>query len=109
MRSRRQPNPNPPKSRRCTGGRASLDVGLQIMAENDMARIKPSKKSKRRAAVLIGVHLLIVGHVAHFLLAGKTLSPTSSCDGRVRCAKSTPCERRLPFVKRRALTVSTRC
>jgi len=37
--------------------------------------VKRSRMSRRRAAVLILVHLLIIGHVAHWLVAGRTLSP----------------------------------
>ncbi len=31
--------------------------------------------AKRRVATLIGVHLLIAGHIAHWLVAGRTLAP----------------------------------
>jgi polyferredoxin/Flp pilus assembly protein TadD len=41
----------------------------------DHPPIRPSRSSKRRAAVLIGVHLLIAGHIAHWLLAGTTVTP----------------------------------
>lgn len=38
-------------------------------------RVRKSKASRWRAAVLVGVHLLIAAHVAHWLVAGKTLTP----------------------------------
>ncbi len=38
-------------------------------------KIRPSRKAKQRAAVLIGVHLVIIAHVAHWRLTGSTLSP----------------------------------
>ncbi|MFQ5489773.1 MAG: tetratricopeptide repeat protein [Phycisphaerae bacterium] len=37
--------------------------------------VQPSKMSKWRAAVLIGIHVLIAIHVAHWLNAGSTVSP----------------------------------
>lgn len=38
-------------------------------------RVRHSKVSRWRAAVLVGVHLLVAAHVAHWLLAGETLTP----------------------------------
>jgi Flp pilus assembly protein TadD/ferredoxin len=38
-------------------------------------RIKRSRATPIRAAVLVGVHLLVAAHVAHYWLRGKTLSP----------------------------------
>ncbi len=38
-------------------------------------KIRPSKSGRRRAAVLIAVHLLLAGHVAHWWFTGSTLSP----------------------------------
>lgn len=39
------------------------------------AKIRPSKAGRRRAWVLLGVHLLIALHVAHWVSSGRTLSP----------------------------------
>jgi len=75
MHTRKQDNSHGGQSGRCTGDGGSLDVGLPIMSGGGERKIKRSKNSRRRAAVLIGVHLLIFGHVVHYLLAGKTLSP----------------------------------
>lgn len=36
---------------------------------------RKSRMARRRAAVLITVHLLMIAHVIHWLLAGRTLSP----------------------------------
>jgi polyferredoxin/Flp pilus assembly protein TadD len=38
-------------------------------------RIRPSRSSPRRAAVLILVHLAIGAHIAHWLVSGRTLTP----------------------------------
>ncbi len=40
-----------------------------------VARIRPSKAGRWRAYVLLGVHLLIAVHVAHWWSTGRTLSP----------------------------------
>lgn len=39
------------------------------------AKIRPSRMSRRRALVLIAVHLLIAAHIAHWLLYGRTVTP----------------------------------
>lgn len=44
-------------------------------------RIRPSKMGVRRAAVLIGVHLLFLAHLAHWLTRGKTLGPVEPSEG----------------------------
>ncbi len=38
-------------------------------------RIRPSRNAKRRAAVLIAVHLVIAAHITHWLVAGRTVTP----------------------------------
>ncbi len=37
--------------------------------------IRKSKNGRRRAAVLIGVHVLFIAHLAHWKIAGRTISP----------------------------------
>ena len=37
--------------------------------------MRRSRRAKWRAAVLIGVHVLFLAHVAHFAASGRTLSP----------------------------------
>lgn len=38
-------------------------------------KIRPSRMSRRRAFVLVGVHLVIAAHIAHWLLFGRTMTP----------------------------------
>ncbi len=52
--------------------RSSVGVSLPVVRA---PKIRKSKSGKRRAAVLIVVHLLIAIHVAHWLSTGSTLTP----------------------------------
>jgi len=52
--------------------KAGTTVSLPVMSA---PRVRPSRMSRRRAIVLAAVHLLIIGHVIHWLVAGRTLSP----------------------------------
>ncbi|HEX4955822.1 MAG TPA: tetratricopeptide repeat protein [Thermoanaerobaculia bacterium] len=52
--------------------RASLKV---LPADPPPAKMKTSRSSKWRAAVLVVVHLAIAAHLAHWLTAGTTLTP----------------------------------
>lgn len=63
------------KRDRCSGSKAEGDISLPVTGSGGSVKIKKSKNSKRRAAVLIGVHVVIILHVLHYLVAGKTLSP----------------------------------
>jgi len=57
---------------------AAADLPLPVLGGAEAATKRPIRRSKmgrRRAAVLIGVHLLILAHIAHWLIAGRTLSP----------------------------------
>lgn len=59
-------------------GEASAVSGVVVslpVAGSPAPRVRPSRMSRRRAAVLIGVHLLIIAHVVHWLWAGRTISP----------------------------------
>ncbi len=47
-------------------------VTLRVPAEAERRR---SRIARRRAAVLIGVHVLAAAHAAHWLVAGQTLAP----------------------------------
>ncbi|MGH9464066.1 MAG: 4Fe-4S binding protein, partial [Thermoanaerobaculia bacterium] len=38
-------------------------------------KVKHSRMSKRRAAVLVAVHVVIAAHIAHWLVAGRTVTP----------------------------------
>lgn len=53
---------------------AEKSLALPVLATKTPT-IRPSRMGKRRAAVLIAVHLLIILHVLHWLIAGKTISP----------------------------------
>ncbi|GMU36504.1 MAG: tetratricopeptide repeat protein [Phycisphaerae bacterium] len=48
-------------------------VALPVLPSG--GRVKPSRMSRRRALVLIAVHLLIAVHIAHWYATGRTLSP----------------------------------
>ena len=41
----------------------------------DANPIRPSRMSRWRAAVLIAIHVAIAIHIAHWLLAGRTVTP----------------------------------
>jgi|CXWL01.1.fsa_nt_gi tetratricopeptide (TPR) repeat protein/ferredoxin len=49
-------------------------IALPVLPSHP-ARIRKSKNGPRRAAVLIGVHLLIIGHLIHWWITGRTISP----------------------------------
>lgn len=61
------PSPPPTPRRNCGDG----DGGSSGL----LSKVKPSRKSLLRAAVLIGVHLLIAIHLAHWRLSSETISP----------------------------------
>lgn len=48
---------------------------LPVIQDQPAPVIRPSRAGRRRAAVLIGVHLLIAAHIAHWLVAGSTVTP----------------------------------
>lgn len=50
-------------------------AALPVLSETVPAGMRRSRRSRVRAAVLIGVHVLIALHVTHFIIAGRTLSP----------------------------------
>lgn len=64
-----------PRSGGCSVGVDLSDPALPVAGLGSLSRIRKSKSSRWRAGVLIGVHALVAAHVAHFMLAGKTLSP----------------------------------
>jgi len=61
-----------PKAERCAGRRIVLPV---IDIGPDGSPIRPSRSGKWRAVSLMLVHVLILGHVFHWLSAGETVSP----------------------------------
>ena len=54
------------------GGNQVLAVAADSRAQ---LAVRPSKNSKRRAAVLVAVHLLIAAHIAYWLASGSTVTP----------------------------------
>jgi Tfp pilus assembly protein PilF/ferredoxin len=46
-----------------------------VAGTGSLSGVRKSTRGKWRAAVLIGLHLLIGAHAVHFLVAGRTLSP----------------------------------
>ncbi|TVQ31200.1 MAG: 4Fe-4S dicluster domain-containing protein [Phycisphaeraceae bacterium] len=68
----------------CTGTRGGRrDVALPVLGAEGPGgagtqgapKIRKSRTSRWRAGVLIAVHVLIAAHIAHWLLAGSTVSP----------------------------------
>ncbi len=53
------------------------DVALPVFDAGSVSagKVRRSRTSKWRAASLIAIHLLVIGHVIHWKLAGRTLSP----------------------------------
>ncbi len=61
-----------PKPHQSAEGPVCADVPLPVVRRTV---VRPSRMSRRRAWVLVAVHLLIIGHVIHWLVTGRTLSP----------------------------------
>jgi polyferredoxin/Tfp pilus assembly protein PilF len=51
------------------------DPALPVAGRGVLSGVRKSRRSRLRAAVLLGVHLVILLHITHFLIAGRTLSP----------------------------------
>ena len=56
------------------GASPSGAIGLPVLASSPN-RVRPSRMSRWRALSLVIVHLLILGHIAHWLITGRTVSP----------------------------------
>ncbi len=54
---------------------ASLDVLPHLGSQQPRGTPRPSKRGRWRAGVLIGIHVAIALHVAHWLTSGATLTP----------------------------------
>ena len=50
---------------------------------SDSKAIRPSRSAPRRAAVLLGVHVLIALHIAHWLATGSTVTPVEPSEAMV--------------------------
>ena len=63
--------------KRCTGDGVAegVNVSLSVVGGGATVPIKKSARSKWRAATLILVHVVIIGHLIHYAIAGRTLSP----------------------------------
>lgn len=66
----------------CTGqngGRSDVSLNVLPASQGESVQRRPalrkSRMSKWRAGVLIGIHAIIAMHVAHWLIAGRTVSP----------------------------------
>jgi len=57
-------------TRRVASGKSS-----PLRVVSTPARVRPSKMSRRRALVLVGIHLAVVAHVVHWRLTGSTVTP----------------------------------
>lgn len=55
--------------------RTPSDPALPLVRARAERKVPRSTRGKTRAAVLVGLHLLIAAHVTHYLVAGRTVSP----------------------------------
>ena len=53
---------------------ATATINLPVIASSAGA-VRPSRMSRRRAVSLVLVHVVMIAHVLHWLLTGRTLSP----------------------------------
>ena len=60
---------------RCGVGVDAAHPALPVAGRGSLAAVRKSRHARWRAVVLVSVHLLILGHLTHFLLRGRTLSP----------------------------------
>lgn len=67
----------------CTGSRGGKPraVSLTVLPGAPKPKIKPSRASRWRAGVLIGLHVLFAAHVAHYLNTDSTISPLEPSEG----------------------------
>lgn len=66
------------QNRATQGGSSGIDFSdpaLPVAGQGSLSRIRRSQRGKWRAAVLIGVHLVVAAHIAHFTITGRTVSP----------------------------------
>ncbi len=59
----------------CSSRPAGSTTALPVLDGGSARAIGRSKMGPRRAAVLIAVHVVMVGHAIHYMAAGRTLSP----------------------------------
>jgi ferredoxin-type protein NapH len=51
------------------------DPALPVAGTGSLSHVRRSGRARWRAGVLIGVHVLILAHITHFLVKGETLTP----------------------------------
>ncbi|MEP0848314.1 MAG: tetratricopeptide repeat protein [Phycisphaerae bacterium] len=64
-----------PSDSAANGCASGIAAGVRLPVVGRPTRIRPSRMSLRRTAVLIAVHVVIVAHILHWLSAGSTLTP----------------------------------
>lgn len=58
------------------GGTPALSAGFPLpVLDSRSLTVRPSRASRRRAVALTVVHLLMIAHIAHWLITGSTVSP----------------------------------
>jgi tetratricopeptide (TPR) repeat protein/polyferredoxin len=68
--------PQPVTRPSCLGQPPAPERSLpRAHAPGGAPKIRPSKSSRRRAIVLIGIHALVAIHVAHWMTSGSSVSP----------------------------------
>lgn len=65
---------NPPDSLASCSATQVSGLSLPILPEKKTI-VRPSRMGRRRAMALIGVHVLMIAHFGHWLIAGRTISP----------------------------------
>ena len=61
--------------RGCAVGVDAAHPALPVAGRGSLAAVRKSRHAVWRAAVLVSVHVLILAHLTHFLVRGRTLSP----------------------------------
>ena len=62
-------------SRRCGVGVDAAHPALPVAGRGSLSSVRKSRHARWRAVALVSVHVLILAHLTHFLLRGRTLSP----------------------------------
>ena len=63
------------KPRSCSVGVDPGHPALPVAGTGSLEGVRRSRRSRWRALVLLGVHLAMAAHIAHFVANGRTLSP----------------------------------
>jgi len=65
----------PSKTRCCHASASPNAAALSLPVLSAGNTVRPSKRSRWRALSLVLVHVAIIGHIVHWLISGRTLSP----------------------------------